>query len=332
MHWEPTMMTGVSIISPFNNTISTFDNERSYPDFSFFIPGLEKPLRLHRRELGMASLLIDGAIRGQESPFVAYDPAKQTMEWIVKEGTINTQYRVVLLKWLRFCYGENQVFRLDECAVALELLKQLQLSCEEEATKTIESFMLESSEKCVEDADKAVTGFIQGRHVGEIEDFLMKVPAKHLNEVVYDEQSEFHVRARFVRYRRSLPDDEKCEVLRSCKQTDECSQELEALDKEGAVSCGSTKTVSIKMLKKIEGRLREEKKMVVKLAQKVEKMERVWREQALKKGGHLLDKNPDLKGITELTGKYDDLKALCSLLKGNAIPAQRLDLNGYNRI
>ena len=53
------MATNITFHSPFIPNISTFDNEDSYPDITFIIPGLDKPLKLHRMCMGIASRTID---------------------------------------------------------------------------------------------------------------------------------------------------------------------------------------------------------------------------------------------------------------------------------
>jgi len=56
----------------------------------------------------------------------------------------------VLLKWLRFCYGEEQAFRWDECVAALVALGQLQLTCRENVQKTIVDHMIDVASKDVD--------------------------------------------------------------------------------------------------------------------------------------------------------------------------------------
>ena len=54
------------------------------------------------------------------------------------------------------------------------------------------------------------------------------------------------------------------------------------------------------------------------------------KEEALKKGGELLNRIPELKDLTKLNwsehGTGTNFIALCELLKGNAIPLRELDL------
>ena len=142
----------LSIVSPFNKTISSFDDEDSFPDIFFTFPGLEKPLNLHRRDLGSASMTISASIKGQANEFVKFDKERQTIEWIDERTATNATYRNVLMKWLRFCYGEDQTFSADECPMALTISSQLQLrfkdKIEESDIRTsMEQRMIDSARK-----------------------------------------------------------------------------------------------------------------------------------------------------------------------------------------
>ena len=56
------------------------------------------------------------------------------------------------------------------------------------------------------------------------------------------------------------------------------------------------------------------------------------RRKAIKKGGKLLERHPELKSDAKVQLGYayysSDLEKLCELLKGNAIPTKILDLSG----
>ena len=135
--------------SPFNNTISTFDNEDSYPDISFIIPGQGKPLRLHRMCLGMASEAIDGVFKRENRSCIEFDSGAQTLTWTERErAESDATYRTVLVKLLRFCYGEDQTFSADECPVALTISSQLGLR---KRTRSMENSepVRTSMEKCI---------------------------------------------------------------------------------------------------------------------------------------------------------------------------------------
>ena len=135
------MAAVVTIVSPFNKTISSFDDEDSFPDIIFTIPGLKDQLRLHRRDLGSASMTINALIKGQSSEFAKFDVKNKTIEWTDKRSEKDTTYRNILVKWLRFCYGEDQTFTFDECPLALTISSQLQLRYknkqEEQDTRTL---------------------------------------------------------------------------------------------------------------------------------------------------------------------------------------------------
>ena len=146
---EYSVKNAISIHSPFIVDIRTFDNEEYYPDITFIIPGLDKPLKLHRMYLRVASAAIDGLFKNQDSPYISFDPATQTLTWKCK-GTETS--RSVLVKWLRFCYSEDQTFNIEECPAAVTILQQLHLKVKEDVKSTIEKHMTESTKENVDAA------------------------------------------------------------------------------------------------------------------------------------------------------------------------------------
>ena len=111
----------VSIHSSFFDNINTFnsDDDDSFPDLHFIIPGIDEPLLLHRATLGRTSNMLKAIFHGTDNAYCVYDKKCNQVEWKYAKSKTNSTYRSVLVKWLRFCYGEDQTFDVDECPSAL---------------------------------------------------------------------------------------------------------------------------------------------------------------------------------------------------------------------
>ena len=53
----------VTIKSPFPDNIDSFNNEESFTDLDFTIPGMEAPLHLHKLILAKASVMLDSLLK-----------------------------------------------------------------------------------------------------------------------------------------------------------------------------------------------------------------------------------------------------------------------------
>ena len=136
--------------SPYPYTIHLFNNEESSPNVSVAIAGIEKTLKLHRSVLESASITFKSLFNGEKSSYGTYDDENKRMELIVKADDNADVFRSVLMKWLRFCYGEEQVFSCEECTAALVALKQLQLTCGDETETIIFEHMNEVAKQNVD--------------------------------------------------------------------------------------------------------------------------------------------------------------------------------------
>ena len=134
----------VTFSSPFNNNISTFDDENSSTDLTFCIPGMEKPLCLHWMCLGARSETINSVLKGERNSYARFDPVSRCVNWMHEDAVSDVTYRNVLIKWLRFCYGEDQSFSANECPVALAVLSQLQLRNTQEGGNDFRTMMEQS--------------------------------------------------------------------------------------------------------------------------------------------------------------------------------------------
>ncbi len=252
----------ITFQSPFKVDISTFDNEHSYSDITLIIPGLDKSLKLHRMFLGIASTTIDGVLKKQVSKYISFDPTTLVLTWTYKRVETDTTYRNVLVKWLRFCYGENQTFSLEECPAALTVFQQLQLKTKEDVKSKIEKHMSDSAKGNVDAAAQLLRGCSaeEGGQVNEtlgkfvfsieqmktkphlVDECLMMIPGKYLDIAEFsgvppNELNEFLLRRKYVKFnRKKLSKEEKQEILMGCKQGILDDEEVEAIQKEGILS------------------------------------------------------------------------------------------------
>ena len=246
--------SAVTVSSPFNRMISVFDTGDLYSDLTFVIPNIDKSLQLHRMYLGRASMTIEALFKGQESPFCEYNQQTQRLEWKHK-GCTDATYRDVLVKMLRFCYGEDQVFKPNECAIAMVLILQFQLqhnggiTINEKIKSVLKEFMVNTARNDVETGAEmlyqcaVVYEECKSNEAGRLDEALAKIVLSQFNmrnhsEIVIDRclmqlpptyldiaqfssgpENEFHVRLRFIKYHdHSLSGDEKRMILEHCDQ------------------------------------------------------------------------------------------------------------------
>ena len=291
--------TKVIVVSPCRKCIDDFDN-LSYPDLTFVIPGLDKSLGLSRDTLIKASTMLDVLFREKTGTFCAYDEKARRLEWTYSKTAINEVYRNVLVKWLRFCYGEDQKFSLAECPSALVVLFQLQLKCGDEIREKIKTHMLNAAKCDVElGVDMLLQCAVDNGDSGEMKDIsealaktlltrynmddkfelifdcLMKLPAHYLNFAEYgdghNERGEVNVRVRYIRYHPGLDKESKLAVLRECcgkkisAEEIELLKELELLNNEDLIEMRLKSTEielqeAIKEMKAMKKTLKEEQR------------------------------------------------------------------------
>ena len=261
------MTTHFTVVSPFNKNVSSFNNEDSYPDIIFTIPGLDGDLRLHGMFLRMASATLDGLFQQQQSnACVSFDLATQTLKWIDERTKTHPIYRNVLVKWLRFCYGEDQTFDIEECPAALAVFIQLQLKTSEDLKSVIERNMVETSrnnveagamllrqcaveyEEChcdetsrvdLELARVVLTAENIKNHLEYlIEECVVNLPPMYLDYAIFDDTTtEIHVRIMWVRYNRTrISEEEKRRILSSCNLGTINEEELKELLSLGTIN------------------------------------------------------------------------------------------------
>ena len=179
----------ITVQSPYSKDhISVFDNEESYPDIDFVIPGLDKPLRLCRNILAPASTMFTALFKNQMFSCCTFNGETQNVQWIFDTTMNNATYRGVLVKWLRFCYGEDQIFNLCECPAAMNILYELQLSCMNEMMRIIENYMIETVKNDVNGVDDVVVEYMnnwmKNKAMDGVEKFVMELPTKQMKVFV----------------------------------------------------------------------------------------------------------------------------------------------------
>jgi len=299
------------VLSPFGNSINFFDDVEGYSDIIFIIPGTdEKPLHLHRRELGFGSRTINSLLKGDKSMHAVLREAGR-VEW--SHEVNGEEYRRVLVKWLRFLYGEHQSFSISECPSALMILQQLQLTCGEEKEGEIRKYILDTAQndarigafmlhelvalqrECPEDdhtgidaalADLVLTGSnIVSDPETFVEKCLLDLPVKYLELVRWNETTEemndFRLRLKYVSYHKmAMTDNEKIEVMKQCSSGLD-TNELNELRRRGLLSTEMAlnqfqKDLKLKddELKKVKELAEEERTMKEKALEEKEEVER----------------------------------------------------------
>ena len=255
----------LAIRSPFNKNISTFNDEDSYPDITLVIPGLDATFKLHRMYLRMSSTTIDDSFKGKSCSSVSFDSAAQRLTW---KSQGQEAYKKVLVKWLRFCYGEDQTFSIGECPAALAVFIQLQLKTKEDIKSVIEKHMIDAAKKnagvgtdllcectfdykeCHSDGqsrvDLALAKVVVTRenianHPDIVDKYLMRLPPESLDNSIFgDVVTELGIRSKCVKHHKELCGDEKRESCRA-----------------GLIKCGALMEKCIEMLKMTDEALKE---------------------------------------------------------------------------
>ena len=248
--------------------IDMFDNKKKYPDVTVVFAGIEKPLGLHCSVLGPASGTFASLFDGGESPHGTYDGDKRHVVWKAK-GVKNKLYQNVLVKWLRFCYGEDQSFSCEECAAAFAVLNQLQLTCREDVQNAIVTFMVDVAKadieagvkmlrSCAMDYDechkddrcrvdmKLAKAVLTKENMlmcydAVVSDCLLVLPASYLDAAKYGPMhtpfSEFNIRRRYVKYHcRSLNEEERRKVMSKCDISTLNNAEMAVMGEMGMLS------------------------------------------------------------------------------------------------
>ena len=237
---------------PYYNEIESFDNPESYPDLEFFIPGMEKPLLLHRIILVRASDYIDAMLRKNKTHKLCWP--FDTSKGLDREA---------LVKALRYCYGESLSLETKngECFAMIAMLLRLQLRGSDETLTSLSNFVIDEALRDVKTGAellKACTGYteccgtnhfaldkklaaivltkenMKHHYIEVVDHCLMLLPPEYLMLAEYGEPhtrfSEFYLRIKYVRYHsKELTIQEKQAIVANYDWSSLDSQELHAI-------------------------------------------------------------------------------------------------------
>ena len=242
----------LTLPSPIHNEVENFDNESTYPDLTFFVRGMEKPLHLHRTILVKLSEKMSEIFR---------HTSVKTFEW--PDDTTNEIDRNALVKALRFCYGETMIVGTEngECCAMIAALTRLQVKCLDEVVVSLRDFTVKEAKRdvfvgaellkaCVkykeccgmnqctlnqELAKIVLTKENMFQHFREVVDgCLMLLPPEYLTLAEFSQPhskcSEFCLRARYMRKNpKTMTTEEKEAFLGQCNWSKLNSDELREL-------------------------------------------------------------------------------------------------------
>ena len=175
------------------------------------------------------------------------------------------------------------------------------------------------------------------KHFDVVRSCLMELPEEYLDMAEFGEHNEFNVRIEYIQSNETrLGKEGRKGVISRCDMKEFGSNELRKVQEFNLFEAEEMIELCIKVVEKMEKEREEDKKRMEEMKKEMERMNEKLKgvepiaeklkEEALKKGGYLLEKNPEMKKKTEVRGTHGDLKALCELLKGNVIPTMKLYL------
>ena len=241
----------LTLPSPIHNEVENFDNESTYPDLTFFVRGMEKPLHLHRTILVKLSEKMSEIFR---------HTSVKTFEW--PDDTTNEIDRNALVKALRFCYGETIAVGTEEgeCFAMIATFLKLQVTCLDDVVRRLSTFIFQQANEdfvkgaqmlrmcvCYEECCDSNTCRLNQElakvvltkdnilnHYREIVDeCLMVLPPEYLMMTEFGEPhtkySEFCLRTKYVRYNKSMTKEDKRSFIGNCDWSTLNSQELREL-------------------------------------------------------------------------------------------------------
>ena len=280
--------TVVVVNSPYRGSVDIFDDQTddSLPDVDFVIPGEDRRLHLHRVVLLQASKTLKALFHCKASAHGKYDSETHSVEWMFGQDCDTEEKRKVLIKWLRFCYGEDQSFTLEECPMAMTCLAQLDLTCRKPVEKMITEFMTDIAKKDFKAAIKMLKACsehpeccdlmeegirldvalarilfsvsnVSVHYESVVEHCLMELPPFYLDHVQYLEfdpqYSEFSLRMKyFERHRNEMSEEDKRAVFINFNMMKLTSQDLKKLRSLHALSSDELLDAFERSLKKRE--------------------------------------------------------------------------------
>ena len=256
--------TQILVESPFKNNSSLFNNKDMFPDMEFAVPGLERPLLLHKGIMAKTSKFVQGLLKAKET---AKSDDANKIEWPF--DTTNEVDRDALVKVLRFCYDETMTVDAKGCELCavIAAMCRLQMICLQEMVTKLTQFAVEQAEKDVSvgvemlketqlyaecrnpntvELDKSLAKVVfTPKNTSEhfenvVNNCLMMLPMEYLDMGKYGEAhtqfSEFSVRAQYVKeHGDGLSKADQEMIMKKCDWTKLESAELKELDELGIV-------------------------------------------------------------------------------------------------
>ena len=242
----------MEIESPFPKEAESFNNTEFFPDLDFVVPGMDKPLQLHKKILAKASTRIKEILKNNKG---------KRLDWMFEVK--NEVDKQALMKTLRFCYGEkmNVGTKNCECCGLIAAFSRLQVTCLDEVVAKLKHIALEVAKNdwcegvrllkmsmCYEECcktngctlDKELARVVMTKenmieHFKEVvDDCLMTLPSEYLDEAEYGsphtECSEFCLRTRYMRiHSKEMSEEDKRVMISKCDLSTLSSQELKEL-------------------------------------------------------------------------------------------------------
>ena len=178
------------------------------------------------------SLTFSELLHDTPNPHGVFDRRSHAFQWNHDREGNDENYQHVLMKWLRFCYGERQSFNTDECPAALGSLLQLRLQFDnlDDVKRRIEEHMTGAARGNVETGAQLLrecTKIYEECHdeeltqIGDelarivltpenirdnrdivVDDCLLNLPPHYLDIAQYgDDHTEFRIRSRYCRFK-----------------------------------------------------------------------------------------------------------------------------------
>lgn len=127
-----------------NQNTHLFDNEDTFPDLSFIIFGMEKPLKLHKIILSQTSKLVKEILKAKQK---TESMDGNEIKWMYDSS--QEVDRVALVKVLRFCNGDTVAVGVNngECCAVIAALFRLQVICANDMIAQLSNRVVEQAKK-----------------------------------------------------------------------------------------------------------------------------------------------------------------------------------------
>ena len=283
----------VELLPPYYNEIESFDNTEAYPDMELVVEGMPKPLLLHRKILAAASGHFKTMLKERRSSRLEwpYDTNKETD-------------REVLVKALRFCYGETLSIgtKNGECCGMIATLSRLQVTCLDDVMTLLINFAMDEAKRNIETGvellkecthykeccgsnplslDKRLAAIVltkdnmHAHYKDVVDNCLMVLPPEYLMVSEYGEShtrwSEFCLKAKYVRlYSKELSMEEKDALVSKCDWSTLNSHELRELRLTGIINKDELLEAHEKALERCEFENEQANEMIRMMQKKME--------------------------------------------------------------